>query len=114
MQIQINTDKNIEGREKLAAWITTEIETRLARFSRHVTRIEVHLSDQSGVQKTAGSDKRCVIEARLEGRQPDAVSHDASTVEAACTGAIKKLHNLLESTLDQIQDRERQAPDRQG
>ncbi|TVQ36351.1 MAG: HPF/RaiA family ribosome-associated protein [Geminicoccaceae bacterium] len=114
MQIQINTDKNIEGREKLAAWITGEIETRLARFGRHVTRIEVHLSDQSGVQKAVGSDKRCVIEARLEGRQPDAVSNDAASVEAAFAGALTKLRNALATTLGQLQDRSRQPAQREG
>ena len=114
MQIQINTDKNIEGREALAAWLTGEIETRLGRFSRHITRIEVHLSDQSGAAKSVGDDKRCVVEVRLEGRRPDAVTHDAPTVEAACAGALKKLQNSLESTLGQLQDRKRQAPNRTG
>lgn len=36
MQIQINTDRNIDGREALAAHISSEIEQALSRFSDHI------------------------------------------------------------------------------
>ncbi len=67
MQIQINTDENINGGQELSSQISAEIYARLERFSSHITRIEVHLSDEDG-DKSGGSDKRCLIEARLEGR----------------------------------------------
>jgi hypothetical protein len=41
MQIQINTDHNIEGREALAAHFSEVVERALSRMSDHITRVEV-------------------------------------------------------------------------
>lgn len=101
MQIQVNTDENIEGGEDLSARVSTEIHARLDRFSQHITRIEVHLSDEDG-EKSGGSDKRCLIEARLEGRQPEVASERATTLEGACSGAARKLQRALEATLGKL------------
>ena len=98
MQIQINTDHHIEGHEALVAWATSEVKTALGRHSGHITRVEVHLSDENG-HKTGQSDKRCVMEARLEGRQPLAVTHHAENLHQAVTGAADKLARVIESTL---------------
>ncbi len=101
MQIQINTDENIDGGEGLSARVSAEIHTRLDRFSQHITRIEVHLSDENA-NKSGSFDKRCLIEARLEGRQPEVASDHAATIDAAYSGAAKKLHHALESTLGKL------------
>ena len=101
MQIQVNTDENIKGGEGLAAWVSAEIHTRLDRYSQHITRIEVHLSDEDG-GKSGGSDKRCLIEARLEGRKPEVASDQAATLEGACSGAAKKLQRSLATTLGRL------------
>jgi len=101
MQIQVNTDENIKGGEDLSARVSAEIHTRLDRFSQHITRIEVHLSDEDG-HKSGGSDKRCLIEARLEGSQPEVASEQASTLEGAFSGAAKKLQRALETTLGRL------------
>ena len=101
MQIQINTDENIDGRKELSARISAQIRERLDRFSQHITRIEVHLSDNNG-DKSSDSDKRCLIEVRLEGRQPEVVSEQAATLEGAYSGAAKKLQRALESTLGKL------------
>ncbi|MCA1242916.1 HPF/RaiA family ribosome-associated protein [Stappia stellulata] len=98
MQIQINTDENIDGGDDLTARVSSEIHTRLDRYSQHITRIEVHLSDEDG-NKSGAPAKRCLIEARLEGRQPEAVSEQAATLESAYSGAAKKLQRALETTL---------------
>ena len=47
MQIQINTDDNVVGGDGLSDRISAEIHTCLDRFSQHITRIEVHLSDEN-------------------------------------------------------------------
>ncbi len=101
MKIQINTDENIDGGESLSAKVSAQLHDRLDRFSQHITRIEVHLSD-SNAEKSGTSDKRCLIEARLEGRQPEAVSNEATTLESACSGAINKLQRALESTIGKL------------
>ena len=67
MQIQINTDHNIENHEALAAQVLGVVESALSRLSDHITRVEVHLSDESS-HKSSQNDKRCMMEARLEGR----------------------------------------------
>ncbi|QKV18152.1 HPF/RaiA family ribosome-associated protein [Oricola thermophila] len=103
MQIQVNTDENVEGGKALSARVSAEIHARLDRYSQHITRIEVHLSDEDG-SKSGGSDKRCLIEARLEGRQPEAVSECAATLEGAYSGAAKKLHRALETTLGRLNE----------
>ena len=60
MQIQINTDHHIEGHEALVAWATGEVKTALSRHSDHVTRVEVHLSDENG-HKSGPNDKLSLI-----------------------------------------------------
>ncbi|MBE0545141.1 MAG: HPF/RaiA family ribosome-associated protein [Verrucomicrobia bacterium] len=62
------------------------------------TRVEVHLSDENG-EKTGGRDKRCMMEARLEGHQPIAVTDEAETIAQAIDGAADKLKSALDSTL---------------
>jgi len=103
MQIQINTDHNIEGREKLATYVREVVESALNLVSDHITRVEVHLSDENS-NKSGPNDKRCLIEARLEGRQPIAVTHQASNVDDAVGGAADKLARLIESTLGRQRD----------
>lgn len=106
MQIQINTDHNIEGREALATHVQGVVENVLGSLAERVTRVEVHLSDQNG-NKSGPNDKRCMMEARVEGRQPTAVTHTAETVDQAVDGAVEKLKRSLASTLDRLADHHR-------
>lgn len=103
MQIQLNTDKNVQGNESLAAWVESELKSKLARFGDQLTRIEVHLSDASAAREGV-TDKRCKLEARLASRQPVAVSHDAAKVADAMNGAMDKLVRLLDTTLGRARD----------
>ena len=45
-----------------------------------------------------------MMEARLEGRQPIAVTHQAATVEQAIDGAADKLKRSIESTLGRLRE----------
>ena len=103
MKIQINTDVHIDGTEALAAEVGATVEQALERFSEHITRVEVHLSDENG-DKTGQHDQRCMLEARLEGRQPVAVTDHAATLEQAIHGAARKLAHLLDTTLGRLHD----------
>ncbi len=103
MKIQFNTDVNIHGTEALAAQVSASVEQALERFSEHVTRVEVHLSDENG-GKNGQHDQRCMLEARLEGRKPVAVTYHAATLEQAVHGAAQKLAHLLDSTLGRLHD----------
>ena len=108
MQIQINTDHHIEGHEAFSAWATEEITRTLGHQKSHLTRVVVHLSDENG-HKSGPSDKRCAMEARLEGHQPMAVTHQAASVHLAVTGAADKLTRVIESTLGRL-NHEKKAP----
>jgi ribosome-associated translation inhibitor RaiA len=103
MKIQVNTDAHIEGHERLAAHVSATVEQALKRFVDHVTRVEVHLSDENG-DKSGPQDQRCMLEARLQGRQPVAVTEHAATQEQAVIGATHKLVRLLDSTLGRLND----------
>jgi ribosome-associated translation inhibitor RaiA len=103
MIIQLNTDKNLAGTEKLNAYISSLISEELSRFSHQITRVEVHLSDENG-PKDGLNDKRCLIEARLEGMKPIAVSNNANTNEQAIEGAIGKLKTSLDSMLGRMRN----------
>ncbi len=103
MKIQLNTDVHIDGTEALAARVRASVEQALKRFSAHITRVEVHLSDENG-GKSWQADQRCMLEARLEGRQPVAVTDHAATLDQAVQGASQKLARLLDSTLGRLHE----------
>lgn len=106
MQIQINTDHNIDGHEAMLSRVRSTVEAALNRVSNHVTRVEVHLSDENG-NKGGPNDKRCVMEGRLEGREPVAVTEDGETVDQVVHSAADKLAGLIESTLERLRDQGR-------
>jgi len=103
MQVQLNTDHHITGHEALAAQVHGAVESALSRFSDRITRVEVHLSDDNG-DKFGPNDKRCVMEARLEGRPPVAVTHCASSLDLAIDGAAGELARLIDRTLGRLHD----------
>src|ERR1039458_9771770 len=103
MQIQVNTDHTIEGHEAMAARIRGVVENTLSRVSDRITRVEVHLIDESG-PKSRKNNKRCMMEARLEGRQPIAVTDEAATLDLAVDSAADKLVRLIEHTLGKLHD----------
>jgi hypothetical protein len=45
-----------------------------------------------------------MMEARLQGRKPQAVTHNAETVEQAIKGAADKLRRVLDSSLGRLDD----------
>ncbi len=106
MKIQFNTDKTISGDEKSQDYFTTHIAEKLSRFDSHITRIEVHLSDENGNKKGV-NDIQCLMEARMESRQPIAVSSQAGTAEAAVSGAIDKLKASLDTIIGRIQSQDK-------
>lgn len=105
MQVLLNTDHNIEGREALAARIEGVVERGLARVKDRITRVDVHLSDENSDKKGGGVDMRCVMEARVEGRPPVAVTDHAATVDQAVSGATHKLTRSIERLFERLHDK---------
>lgn len=103
MIIQFNTDKIVNGDQKNQDYFTHKINHELAYYKSHITRIEVHVSDQNGI-KDGMNDILCLLEARLEGRQPIAVSCQDDNIELAVSGAIQNLKAALTTILGRLKN----------
>lgn len=97
MKIQVNTDNHIQGRESLAESVEQTVRQKLGHFSEHITRVEVHLSDENG--RKGGLDKNCTMEARIEGLKPVAVSDRADILSTAIDSATDKMKAALQTTI---------------
>lgn len=105
MKIQVNTDKNIEGNEAFSERTEADLASALTRFEDRLTRVEVHLRNESA-GRTTGDDFRCLIEARPAGMDPVTVTHHAATLLEALHGATDKLETLLTSKFERLEGQE--------
>lgn len=105
MNVQVNTDANIEFQNGLAATVENMVRHTLERFGHRVTRLDIHLSDENSAAKSGPQDKKCLVEARLASHQPVAVSHHAATIVQAVNGAAQKMKHSLESTFGRLNGR---------
>jgi ribosome-associated translation inhibitor RaiA len=101
MQIKVNTDNHINGNMDLKTQAKSIIEKSLDRYSRDITRVEVHLSDENGPKGNAGpGDKRCLLEIRMRGIDPLAFTEFSDNIDAALVGAVDKAQRTIRKTLD--------------
>jgi len=98
MQVQVNTGNGVANKDALERWASSYLNDTLGRFREELTRIEVQLTDDSRGKK--GEDRRCMLEARLNGHPPVAVR-----------GATIKLIRALERTLGKLERHEHRARD---
>jgi hypothetical protein len=103
MKIQYNTDKTVSGEERNEKHFSSLIQDSLKRFEAHLTRVEVHMSDENG-KKEGLKDMKCTLEARVESKQPIVVSHQAARPELAVSGAVEKLKSALETVIGRMQE----------
>lgn len=104
MNIQVNTDHNIDGSEELHNYVKSNLSESFERFNGAITRIEVHLSDENA-GKVASNDKRCLLEARIANHQPVVVSHHADTIHQAIETASDKLLRALDTMVGKMSDK---------
>ncbi|MBS7457503.1 HPF/RaiA family ribosome-associated protein [Coralloluteibacterium stylophorae] len=109
MQVQTNTDSNIQGRESIAEHVEQVLESTLARFRDRITRVEVHLSDVNA-GKGGDDDKKAVMEVRPAGAAPTVVSATAGNLRDAIKGAAAKLVSALEHSLGKQSNHHRGPP----
>ncbi len=102
MDIQITTDHNITSTVALTARVEAAVRDSLVDFQQQITSVGIHFTDENSDQKSGPEEMRCVVEARLAGRKPVAVSHQAGTLDAATDGATGKMRRLLTSDLGKI------------
>ncbi len=98
MQIQINTDRHIEGSEARDQWARSVVESALSHLGEHFTRVEVHFTDENA-GKGGTPALRCKLEVRLNGRAPVVVSNDAASFDTGLTGAVQKAVRAIEHAL---------------
>ena len=103
MTIQFNTDKTLSGDERKEDYFSSQIKQALDRFESHITRIEVHLKDENG-KKDGPNDISCLLEARMQGKQPIAVSSKADNIEKAISGALDKMTSALNKIVGKMQE----------
>ena len=108
MEILLNTDSSIQGREEFADRLGADIAKMLERVSDHITRIEVHLSVEGG--KHGHDDKRCLLEARMEGHLPLAVTEHSQSIDKAVHGACEKMRRLIDTTMGRIHTKQKSTP----
>ena len=98
MRIQIDHDDHIRSGAGRSEEIETTVRSALNRFGESVTFVQIHLSDENG-PRFGADDKRCLMEARVVHHEPIAVSHRATNVQQAVSGAASKLERSIGSAL---------------
>ena len=104
MLVQVNTDNHIEGSDALTEEVRATVENAVSHLSDQLTRVEVHLSDENG-DKGGDRDIRCAMEARIEGHEPQAATHQDASLDLALEGAAEKLARALESLFGRLNHR---------
>jgi ribosome-associated translation inhibitor RaiA len=112
MKIQVNTSNDIENKDALERWASDFLNEHLARFDQDITSIEVQMTDENHAAKGGGVDKRCMMEARINGRNaPLAVTNYAANQDLAFRGAADKLAHALEHAFGKLDRKEHRSRD---
>ena len=104
MQIHIHKP-HIDVSDGFEGFAQQRIEDVLSAYLDRLTRVDVHLKDENS--QKGGADKRCVVEARPRGLDPLAAEHHGDGIREAFTGALDKLHRVLEHQLGRLSTKRR-------
>ena len=102
MFVQINTDNQIKSDAEANERLERKIRSRLRRFEKRLTHVEVHVSDVNGSK--GGTDKKVSLEMRPTGHEPLAVHAEGQRIEDAVTVAADKAVRALDHTLGRLGD----------
>jgi ribosomal subunit interface protein len=103
MIIQIDTDNKLSVHEVFRSRIQELLAKELNRFINRLIKVEVYLTDENA-RKKGVNDKKCVIDAHLEGTHPVVVSQCTGDHEHALHGAIDKLKKSLDTITGKMQN----------
>lgn len=101
MQVQVNHDNHVRLVEDTAERLSKTVADSLAKFADRITRVEMHLGDMNAGK--GGSDKRCVLEARMANLAPIAVTHHAETLNLAIDGALERLDHAISRAIGKLE-----------
>lgn len=96
MLIQFSSDNHVGDHAGVQHHATALVQKVLRPFRDHITRVDVHLTDENA-HANHSNDKRCVMEARLDGFPPLVVTATSSNVAAALDSASRKLRRSVVS-----------------
>ena len=102
MFVQINTDNQIKSDSDANARLEGRIRSKLRRFERRLTHVELHVSDSNGAK--GGADKHVSLEVRANGHAPLAVHAEGQRIEDAVTAAADKAARALDHALGRLGD----------
>jgi hypothetical protein len=111
MKVQVNTSNDIENKDTLERWASDYLNEQLARYEQDITSIEVQMTDENHSGRGGDGDKRCMMEARVNGRAPIAVTNYGADQNVAFRGAAEKLANALEHAFGKLDRREHRVRD---
>jgi hypothetical protein len=98
VQILIHADHLVDDYDAFSARATSFILAALRHFSTQISRVEVHLAAEHGPHH-GPDNKRCTMEARIEGRGPAVATHHAVSVDLAVHGAAVALAKVIDGVL---------------
>ena len=75
MQVLLNTDPHIDGRESMHEYLELVVVEVLGQFGDRITHIEAHLSGADGASQVGRGDVHCSLEARLVEHEPVVARH---------------------------------------
>jgi hypothetical protein len=112
MKVQVNTSNDIDNKDALERWASDYLNEHLARFDQDITSIEVQFTDENHAAKGGGVDKRCMLEARVTGRNaPVAVTNYAPNQDLAFRGAVDKLAHALDHAFGKLDRKDHRVRD---
>ena len=100
--MQIHTDNQIKSDAEANERLERRIRSRLRRFERRLTRVELHVSDVNGSK--GGNDKHVSLEVRPSGHEPIAVHADGERIDDAVAVAADKAARALDHVLGRLSD----------
>jgi ribosomal subunit interface protein len=108
MLVQVIGDNHIRGGQDLSSYVQTTVESQLARFSKQITRVEVHLADENS-HKNGTSDKSCSLRVHVAGLQDVGATAHGGTIDQALDAALEKLVAQLDHKLGRLGERKGRA-----
>jgi len=100
MQILLNTDHHIDGREAMYEHLESVVTEVLGQFGNRIARVEANLTDANGSTQAMPADIHCTLEVQLVGREAVVARHHAGTTSQAIHGALRKLGCMLASEFE--------------
>jgi hypothetical protein len=96
VEVDINIDRGMDDYDAFAPRVRGVVEGVLARHADFIAHVEVRLNEENQ-QRKGQAERRCLLEARFEGSESVAVTHQAATTDEAVRGAAEKMTQLIEN-----------------